>query len=56
MPAQLGLVDRLVPTAELLPAAEADMRGALAHPDAGRALVKVWVRVRVRACCMFRTP
>ncbi len=37
---QVGLVDQLVPEAELLPAAEAAMRGALAHPDAGRTLVK----------------
>ena len=44
---QVGLVDQLVSEAELLPAAEAAMRGALQHPDAGRALVKA------RLCCSY---
>ncbi|KAK9843818.1 hypothetical protein WJX81_007504 [Elliptochloris bilobata] len=41
---ELGLVDRLVPEAELLPAAESAMRSALALPDSGRALVKERLR------------
>ncbi len=45
---QVGLVDQLVPEAELLPAAEAAMRGALAHPDAGRTLVKARPPLRGR--------
>ena len=37
---QVGLIDQLVPSDELLPAAEAAMAQALKQPDSGRIIVK----------------
>ena len=41
---QLGLIDRVVPKDQLLPAAEAAMKAALKYPDGGRQATKAALR------------